>query len=100
MKTKFKDFLIYSLAFIGMISLFLSSNKIDKESQRYQISASGYADSFYLLDNHNKSVTYYTKKTTTTYGKKRSVTIEEIEDKTELENKEGENLSPVQPLID
>ena len=61
MKTKFKDFLLYTLAAVGTISIFLSAYQPQQSQPKYTMSASGgSSDShMYILNQETGDVRYF-----------------------------------------
>tara|TARA_R100000655_G_scaffold91881_1_gene132828 strand:- start:68 stop:286 length:219 start_codon:yes stop_codon:yes gene_type:complete len=63
MKTKFKDFLLYSLACVGAVSLFLSAYQPQESATKYLVNSSdgaGYPN-LYIVDNDTGEVRYFEK---------------------------------------
>ena len=76
MKTKFKDFLLYSLACVGAVSLLLSATQTQESHSnigKYQITDDGGGGLFYILDTETGFVQKYAKEGKDTYKVKRTI---------------------------
>ena len=73
MKTKFKDFLLYSLACIGAVSLFLSAYQPQESTSKYLVNSAGGAGypHIYILNQETGEVRYFElEKELSTFKKK------------------------------
>ena len=62
MKTKLKNFILYSLAFTGIVSLFLSVNQTNQDNSRFEMVAPVSGNTVvYLFDNQTGEVWYINK---------------------------------------